>query len=391
MATKAFALALLSVMVISALISGCITPATEAPLITSSRSYVLSQGNTERFRISTNGSTPEYSMKAENVLNKTALFIFNPGSIPVGLTEKHFAPVDLDRDGSPDIILYMDNTTGQDAYITVNIPGASAICTTECPIGLAQNPYPDCGCVSPVRNCSQPCTGGLVQKPYPDCSCYSENRTCSDGTVYGQCSSTKPWLCQNGALIDKCGTCGCATGKLCNATSSSCYTPAVATPTPGPGPTATPTPAVTPTPGPNAQQNAIVLANGTTEGQLMARFEALYKKTPSCSQSEFITAFNAKKGRDPNPGELTAYTGTKPYLPTGVSTTATANGSSYEVLYVATGSHSANALKVVVTSGTVISRQWLDGTTTELNTGILASAESVSGNCGLILAVNGWT
>lgn len=47
---------------------------------------------------------------------------------------------------------------------------------------------------------------------------------CSDGTLYNQCSVTKPKYCSAGTLIDRCTVCGCATGGTCNTTSNSCYT-----------------------------------------------------------------------------------------------------------------------------------------------------------------------
>jgi len=53
-------------------------------------------------------------------------------------------------------------------------------------------------------------------------------QTCSDGTLYGQCSVTKPKYCDNGNLVDRCGApnnCGCPGGQSCNATNNSCYTP----------------------------------------------------------------------------------------------------------------------------------------------------------------------
>ncbi|MBI5697588.1 MAG: fibronectin type III domain-containing protein [Thaumarchaeota archaeon] len=50
-------------------------------------------------------------------------------------------------------------------------------------------------------------------------------QACSDGTLYGQCSATKPKYCQNGSLVDKCSACSCSTGQNCNATSQACYTP----------------------------------------------------------------------------------------------------------------------------------------------------------------------
>ena len=391
MATKLYAFALVSALLLASILAGCITPATEAPLITSSKTYVITQGQTEKFRVSLNSSTPEYSIRADYVLNRTALLTINPGSIPVGLTEGDYSPVDLNKDGAAEIVIYLENTTGQDAYIAIHVAGASPVCTAECPLGQVQSAYPDCSCHITVRDCPSQCPSGKLQRPYPDCSCYSENRTCTDGTLYGQCSPNKPKICETGALVERCPSCGCPTSKSCNFTSGACYTPvAAATPTPGPGPTATPTPAATATPGANEQDNAIILANQTAEGQLMARFDTLYKKNPSCSQAEFISTFTAKKGRAPNTGELTAYTGTKSYIPRSVTVSATRNGTSYDVLYVHSGTVNLNALKVVVSSSVVISKEWLDTTSTDQNAQILSKAESIVGNCGLIMAFNGW-
>jgi hypothetical protein len=38
---------------------------------------------------------------------------------------------------------------------------------------------------------------------------------CSDGTLYSQCSSNKPFYCDNGNLINKCSTCGCLSDAIC--------------------------------------------------------------------------------------------------------------------------------------------------------------------------------
>jgi len=51
-----------------------------------------------------------------------------------------------------------------------------------------------------------------------------ETQTCSDGTPYGECSTTKPKYCDNGALVDKCGLCGCPEGEVCGS-DGSCYVP----------------------------------------------------------------------------------------------------------------------------------------------------------------------
>jgi len=48
---------------------------------------------------------------------------------------------------------------------------------------------------------------------------------CADGTPYNRCSSSRPKFCDNGSLINKCTQCDCPSGKLCNTTTGSCYTP----------------------------------------------------------------------------------------------------------------------------------------------------------------------
>jgi len=53
---------------------------------------------------------------------------------------------------------------------------------------------------------------------------YAPPQKCSDGTPYGSCNnSNRPKYCSSGTLIDKCSTCGCASGQDCNTTSQSCY------------------------------------------------------------------------------------------------------------------------------------------------------------------------
>ena len=42
-----------------------------------------------------------------------------------------------------------------------------------------------------------------------------EGQTCVDGTLYGQCSETKPRFCQGGQLVDNCRTCGCPANYSC--------------------------------------------------------------------------------------------------------------------------------------------------------------------------------
>ncbi len=55
-----------------------------------------------------------------------------------------------------------------------------------------------------------------------DGNCVVQQR-CSDGTLYGQCSTNKPKYCDNGNLIDKCATCNCPSNQACQ-TDGSCKT-----------------------------------------------------------------------------------------------------------------------------------------------------------------------
>ncbi|MDD5318039.1 MAG: hypothetical protein PHF51_04915 [Candidatus ainarchaeum sp.] len=390
MATKGFALILVALLALS-FFAGCIGPGSEAPLITSSRSFTMQQGGTERFRVaSSNGtSTPEYSIYAENILNKTALFIIRPGDIPVALTEGGSQIVDLNGDGSTELVVAMGDTTGTSADVTINVAGAAQVCTNACNVGERQRPYPDCSCYTVAIPCPIGCAAGRLQRPYPDCTCYTENRTCGDGTLYGQCAAAKPMMCSNGNLVNNCTPCGCPAGRSCNASSGACYVQASATPTPTQAPGATPTPAPTPTPaGANAGAQAIAAAGATTEGALMSRLDTAYKKGQLCTQSEFTSTFTSRKQRAPTQNELSIYSNTKNYMPTGVNATATPNGSSYDVVYSATGAHGMDVLKVTVSSGVAGARQWLDGTTTTQNAQLLSAAEAVSGNCGIIFAMN---
>lgn len=294
------------------LLSGCCGLQNhDAPLVTQPMQFQLQQGSTTYFRVLVNGSTPEYSVYAQNVLGVSALLVVNPGNLPVALTEGQSKSVDVSGDGTPDIRLELINTTGDLAYIVI-APASGNATPTPAPSG----------------------TPGGSPTPAPS------------------------------------GTPG-------------------ASPTPTP-PGATPTPVPTPTPAANTEAQAISAANQTEEGVLMPRFDALYKKNPSCAQSEFITAFHNKKGRDPTPSEMLAYSGLKSYLPTSVSVVATKNGTTFTVVYTYAGSHPVDALKVMVVSGAVTTRQWLDGTTTAQNAEMLTKAEAIPGNCGLVITLNGW-
>ena len=362
-----FALLLSSTLL---LLVGCIAPQPESPLITTSKDYIMGQGKSERFRLLQNGSTPEYVLEVKSVQNVTVLFLLQPGNRPIALAKGRSSGADLDGDGSADVVLSLSKIENGEAHVTLYAADAAPLCATSCPPGQLQNPF-------------------------PSCSCYSVNRTCADGTLFGQCSATKPKFCQNGTLVDKCSSCGCSGALLCNSTSNACYSPS-ATPTPAPSPSAT----VTPTPLDESME-AIAVANQTTEGQLMGRFAAAYTKSQQCTEDQFSSAFTSRLGRPPNQRELSLFTSTKNFLPTGVSAAATRNGSQYDVVYRTTGgSVPGDALKVVVISGQAIIATWqgqfaiancgAGKTITECYDELLDKVEAISGNCGLILVLNAW-
>lgn len=295
------------------LLSGCCIPQQrEAPLITQPMQFPLEGGETIYFRLVQEGETPEYSITAENIIGTSALFVVNPGDIPVPLSEGQSRDIDLNGDSTNDVNLMLINTTGSTAYFALSLPSGA---TTPTP-----TPYPT---MTPTPGASPTAT------PTP------------------------------GASI-----------------------------TPTPAPSATPTP--TPTPGADPAAQAIQIANATAEGQLMARFDALFKKTQACAQTEFTTSFTSKMGRAPTPSELNIYTSSKNHMPSGITVAAAQSGASYDVTYTHSGTVQQNALKITVTSGAAGAKQWLDGTSTSQNEQLLGKAESVPGNCGILMAFNGW-
>ncbi|HJX06393.1 MAG TPA: LamG-like jellyroll fold domain-containing protein [Candidatus Nanoarchaeia archaeon] len=76
-----------------------------------------------------------------------------------------------------------------------------------CSSGTLINACSTCGCPA-----SQTCQANG--------SCTAPPTTCSDGTPYSQCSNTKPLYCSSGALINKCTTCGCPSSQTCQGNES---------------------------------------------------------------------------------------------------------------------------------------------------------------------------
>lgn len=71
------------------------------------------------------------------------------------------------------------------------------------------------------------CLGGSLVNRALTCGCPSgqtasgdncvtiqaQQQTCTDGTLFGQCSPTRPLFCNNGVLINRATTCGCSSGQ----------------------------------------------------------------------------------------------------------------------------------------------------------------------------------
>ncbi len=58
-------------------------------------------------------------------------------------------------------------------------------------------------------------TGIKMDKIIDDAKAIISEPKCSDGTVYGECSLTKPKYCYSGELKEACGVCGCPSDKVC--------------------------------------------------------------------------------------------------------------------------------------------------------------------------------
>ncbi|OGD57257.1 hypothetical protein A2V71_01205 [Candidatus Berkelbacteria bacterium RBG_13_40_8] len=50
---------------------------------------------------------------------------------------------------------------------------------------------------------------------------------CTDGTIYGQCSATKPKYCEKGNLVNKCSICDCHSGQQCQTAENCVVSPCV--------------------------------------------------------------------------------------------------------------------------------------------------------------------
>ncbi|VVC71632.1 Uncharacterised protein [uncultured archaeon] len=87
--------------------------------------------------------------------------------------------------------------------------GESSQCVYNCTAGCAQPQDPQCN-----YNCALACMGEPVNPRY--------NR-CDDGTPFGYCSDRKPWLClTTNKYFADCVACGCNFGQQCDSHTGTC-------------------------------------------------------------------------------------------------------------------------------------------------------------------------
>jgi hypothetical protein len=103
------------------------------------------------------------------------------------------------------------------------IPG----CTSTSPTNAPEK-QPGCGNQAPSGECSSAkpyyCDNGTLLYEPAECGCADGLRVyngtcikliaCPDGTLTPDCSSTKPYLCQNGVLVENASVCGCPNGTI---------------------------------------------------------------------------------------------------------------------------------------------------------------------------------
>jgi len=107
------------------------------------------------------------------------------------------------------------NATGDSNYSSIAVITTSSSTCSDGTIynGCSTNKpyYCDNGSLVPKASQCQ-CPVGYVALG-ENCVRSSPSNTCSDGTIYNECSSNKPFFCNNGQLVEKASQCGCPTGK----------------------------------------------------------------------------------------------------------------------------------------------------------------------------------
>jgi hypothetical protein len=109
---------------------------------------------------------------------------------------------------------------------TLSFKWSSANCTPNCNVNLTINTTNNTE--TKLHTITISSSGGEVIRTVYfglTVTAQADATQCSDGTNFGYCSATKPKLCDNGSLIQKCTMCDCPSGQVCNSTTESCSTP----------------------------------------------------------------------------------------------------------------------------------------------------------------------
>ena len=150
------------------------------------------------------------------------------GEITISYTKKgllHIAKGTIIAEISPEMMLAEPvNETAEPVNETAEPVNETAEPAETCSDGTL---YEQCSATKPkycdtgnlVENC-QVCGCDADKGCQPNGAC--ETETCSDGTLYEQCSATKPKYCDTGNLVENCQVCGCDAGQTCNSINGAC-------------------------------------------------------------------------------------------------------------------------------------------------------------------------
>ncbi|MCX8174836.1 MAG: hypothetical protein N3E51_01380 [Candidatus Micrarchaeota archaeon] len=115
-------------------------------------------------------------------------------------------------------------------FFSASVSFAAGVCSDGTPYGKCSTVNPGNYCTGALespslsmypRLCRCEAVPGWVQQGEGDTATCIRAK-CSDGTAAGECSSTKPKQCVNGALVDNATKCGCPAGRKPSANGITC-------------------------------------------------------------------------------------------------------------------------------------------------------------------------
>jgi hypothetical protein len=148
--------------------------------------------------------------------NQKFNYVFNSGSFPVGTYKVAVFSRDTNQWVYADFEI-VEEVVASSFCSDGTLSGFCSILTKPkyCESGNFINDCQTCGC-SFGKTCQS--DGSCVS------SSDSSSDSCSDGTLFNQCSYTKPLFCNSdGNLVNKCNFCGCIEGYICDVKDESCF------------------------------------------------------------------------------------------------------------------------------------------------------------------------